>query len=80
MRKLFIPLLVVLALPTAVNAETWYLFASHARGIHTIPTVSKEACQISGEIFWDKKGNNWTGFKPSSPRYIIYKREISEKV
>ena len=55
MRKLFIPLLAVLALLTAVNAETCYLFASHARGTHLIHTVSKEAREISGEIFGIKK-------------------------
>ena len=73
MRKFLIPLLAVIAFPTAVNAETWYLFASHAKGTHTIPTVSKEACEISGEKFWDKKGKNWTGFKPAQPAYICIK-------
>jgi len=70
MKRLLLPLLATLALPTAVNAETCYLFASHTRGKHPIPKVSKEACEISGEIFWNKKSKNWTGFKHCSPGFI----------
>ena len=73
MKRILLPLLAVLALPTAINAETWYLFASHGRGTHTIPTQSKEACERAGEKFWDKQGRNWTGFKPNSPGYICIK-------
>ncbi len=73
MKRILIPLLAAFALPNAVNAETWYLFASHSRGTHTIPTQSKEACEIAGEKFWDEKGRNWTGYKPSVPGYICIK-------
>jgi len=72
-KRFLIPLLAALALPTSINAETWYLFASHSRGTHTIPTHSREACEIAGDEFWDEKGRNWTGFKPSSPGYICIK-------
>ncbi len=73
MKRLLFPLLAALALPTAVNAETWYLFGSHKYGTHTIPTKSKEACEIAGEKFWDEKGRNWQGFKPPVPAYICIK-------
>ncbi len=56
MKRLLIPLLAALAFHNTVITETWYLFASRTRGTNTIPAVSKEACEISGEIFWNKKG------------------------
>ena len=73
MKRLLIPLIASLVLPTALNAETWYLFASHSSGTHTISMQSKEACEKAGEKFWDEKGTNWTGFKPSVPGYICIK-------
>ena len=59
MRKLLIPLLAALALPTAVNAETWYLMAysRFARGAGattnqwTIPTSSNQECEEAGQTF-----------------------------
>ena len=58
MKRLLLPLLAALAFHNTVITETWYLFASRTRGTNTIPAVSKEACEISGEIFWNKKGKN----------------------
>ena len=58
MKRLLLPLLAALAFHNTVITETWYLFASHTKGTNTIPAVSKEACEIPGEIFWNKKGKN----------------------
>ena len=48
MKRLLLPLLAALALPTAVNAETWYLLVKHGEGTKgrsynwSIPTSSQE--------------------------------------
>ena len=55
MKRLLLPLLAALAFHNTVITETWYLFAFRTRGTNTIPAVSKEACEISGEIFGIKK-------------------------
>ena len=50
MKRFLIPLLAAIALPTAVNAETWYLLVKHGEGTKgrsyawQIPTASKEEC------------------------------------
>ena len=50
MKRLLLPLLAALALPTAVNAETWYLLVKQGEGTKgrsyawQIPTSSKEEC------------------------------------
>ena len=59
MKRLLLPLLAALALPTAVNAETWWLMAAEkynqAAGItsHTfsIPTSSEQECEFAGQKF-----------------------------
>tara|TARA_R100000808_G_C2048839_1_gene85234 strand:+ start:293 stop:583 length:291 start_codon:yes stop_codon:yes gene_type:complete len=66
MKRLLLPLIASLALPTAVNAETWYLMAhlSH-RGEGTtnwsIPTNSLKECEEAGQRFLDL--NNHSGNK-----------------
>ena len=60
MKRLLLPLLAALALPTAVNAETWYLLGKGERGAtYSIPMESKEDCEEQGERFI--KGKNWKG-------------------
>ena len=43
MKPLLLPLLAALALPTAVNAETWYLLGRVAKnGSFTVPMPNKD--------------------------------------
>ncbi len=60
MRKLLIPFLAAFALPTAVDAESYYLIAG-TMGRHnwTIPMKSIEDCEKSLARVIDK--NNWEG-------------------
>ena len=54
MRKFLIPLLASIALPTAVNAETWWLMAAgvgHAGHNWAIPTNSEQECEFAGQKF-----------------------------
>tara|TARA_Y100000813_G_C23894191_1_gene226395 strand:+ start:108 stop:356 length:249 start_codon:yes stop_codon:yes gene_type:complete len=50
MKRILIPLLASLALPTAVNAETWWLLVKHGEGSKgrsyawKVPMLSKEDC------------------------------------
>ena len=59
MRKLLISLLAALALPTAVNAETWWLMAAGRYGNSSynwsIPTNSEKECEFAGQNFLNKK-------------------------
>ena len=62
MKRLLLPLLAALALPTAVvNAETWYLMAKGGKGstYSSIPMASKQECEAQGQRFIDAK--NWKG-------------------
>ena len=75
MKRLLIPLLAALALPTAVNAEVakYYLIGMAERQPYVVPTASMEACEIAGEKV--NKAKNWnprigTSFGPS---YICVK-------
>ena len=47
MRKLLIPLLAAIAVPTAVNAEShnYYLLLRSGYGTWTVPMESMEACE-----------------------------------
>ena len=60
MKRLLLPLLAALALPTAVNAETWYLLGKGSKGATwQVPMESKEECEKQGQKFikeWDWKG------------------------
>ena len=52
MKRLLLPLLAVLALPTAVNAESyWLILFSVKTGIEKIEMASMEQCKEQGEIF-----------------------------
>ena len=74
MVKLLIPLLTVIALPTAVNAETWYFLGRANKANHwTVPMPSKEQCESEGKRFFDaRSGDNWQGVL-SFPAYICIK-------
>ena len=73
MKRLLIPLLAVLALPTAVNAETWWLMAAGRNRKQAgstsytwaIPTNSKEECEIAGEKFLN---NDWKEILTQAPK------------
>ena len=59
MRKLLIPLLAAFALPTAVNAETWWLmagvrFSNVGTSTWSIPTNSLKECEAAGQKFINK--------------------------
>ena len=75
MRKLLIPLLAAVDLPTAVNAETWYLLARIGKSAaFTVPMPNKEQCESEGKRFLNNKNNNdWRGFLGSFPSYICIK-------
>ena len=59
MKRFFIPLLAAFAMPTAVNAETWWLMAAgrlnQAAGTTAhrwaIPTNSEQECEFAGQKF-----------------------------
>ena len=78
MRKLLIPLFVSLALPTAVNAETWYLMAvgrqmarESTSNQWLIPTSSKEECEVAGQEFINR---GWGGvFAEKRVEYLCVK-------
>ena len=65
MKYLILPLLAALVLPTAVNAETWWLMAAGRHNKQagstsytwSIPTSSETECEIAGKKFindWDE--------------------------
>ena len=50
MRKLLIPLLAAVDLPTAVDAETWYLLARIGKSAaFTVPMPNKDQCKSEGK-------------------------------
>jgi len=59
MKKFFLPLLASFALPSAVNAETWWLMAGGklngapltAPVSWSIPTNSEQECEFAGQKF-----------------------------
>ena len=57
MRKLLIPLLAAIALPTAVNAEShnYYLLLRSGYGTWTVPMESMEACEKALNKAMDQK-------------------------
>ena len=77
MKRLLIPLLAALALPTAVYAETWYLLARIGKGAaFTVPMPNKKQCESEGKRFLNNKNNNdWGGFLGDFdfPSYICIK-------
>ena len=57
MKRFLFPLLAALALPTAVNAKTWWMIGVHwipyapagiSQGTFTVPFSSEEACEAAG--------------------------------
>ena len=75
MKRLLLPLLAALALPTAVNAETWYLLGSISGGRNwKVPMQNKEQCESEGKRFLNNKNqNDWRGFGVNAPSYICIK-------
>ena len=55
MKRLLLPLLAAIALPTAVNAESYWLILSSGSGdsaaLEKIEMASMEQCKEQGEIF-----------------------------
>ena len=50
MKRLLLPLLAAIALPTAVNVETWHLLVKGSKGaMVTVPMKSEEQCEQSGK-------------------------------
>jgi len=77
MRKLFIPLLAAIALPTAVNADVApaYLIIKTDATTSTVPMKSMEACARAEEKALVK--DNWkrNGHAPCCVRAICLKSE-----
>ena len=75
MKRLLLPLLAALALPTAVNAETWYLLGRVAKnGSFKVPMPNKEQCESEGQRFLNNRNqNDWRGFLAAVPSYICIK-------
>ena len=60
MKRLLLLLLAALALPTAVNAETWHLITKAYKGeFIAIPMASQEDCEKEGQEITNYK--NWKG-------------------
>ena len=57
MRKLLIPLLTALALPTTVNAKSYWLILGYAQGVTRVQVESMEQCEEQGKIYSSSKGN-----------------------
>ena len=63
MKRLLLPLLAALALPTVVNAETWWLMAGgrwegkdrSTSNQWSIPTNSEKECEQAGQKFLNTK-------------------------
>ena len=67
MKRLLLPLLAALVLPTAVNAETWHLLVKVGEGRQgrsyawQVPTSSQEECNEQKSIV--VKSEEWTQWK-----------------
>ena len=58
MRKLLIPLLAAIALPTVVNAETiWLVLSRRDAGFEKIEMKDMEQCQEMRNYWWENGGN-----------------------
>ena len=57
MKRLLLPLLTALALPTSVNAEVanYYLLGMAALRSYVVPMQSLEACEVAGQKFADSQ-------------------------
>ena len=67
MKRLLLPLLAALALPTAVNAESYYLLVTFGGDRNfTVPMESLEQCEeqlakVSNMKNWNRKYSQWVG-------------------
>ena len=61
MKRLLLPLLAALALPTAVNAESYWLLMKRSSGMEKIEMKDIQSCE--------KEGKRWKGNKMSR-KYI----------
>ena len=58
MKRLLIPLLAALALPTAVNAETvWLVLSRKKAGFEKIEMKDMKQCQEMRDYWWENGGN-----------------------
>tara|TARA_A100000164_G_C21227470_1_gene461066 strand:- start:3 stop:236 length:234 start_codon:yes stop_codon:yes gene_type:complete len=75
MKRLLIPLLAVIALPSAVSAETWYLLGRINKANNwTVPMPNQAQCESEGERFINNKNSNdWKGYIGNFPSYICIK-------
>ena len=73
MKRLFLPLLASLALPTAVIAEqaNVYLLGRTKNISYTIPMKTLEACEAAGQKFINKKSWDQVG-KPDPAALLTY--------
>ena len=74
MKRLLLPLLAALALPTAVNAEVanYYLLFKWAKGSNwTVPMQTEELCEAAGQKALDQK-NNWEPKKVGKGGFPYY--------
>ena len=72
MKPLFLLLLSVLALPTQINAENWYLLGRGGKGATwQVPMESEEQCENQGKKFINEIG--WNGKKGLVFGYICIK-------
>ena len=55
MKRLLIPLLASLALPNAVNAESYWLVILYDRGMEKIEMESIDKCEIEGQKWKNSK-------------------------
>ena len=69
MRKFLIPLLAAVALPTAVNAETWWLMASGVSGSGGNAN-SEQECEFAGQKF---SNSSLPGVSPRYRGYVCVK-------
>ena len=63
MKRLLLPLLAAIALPTAVNAEVAnvYLLGRTKNNSYVVPMKTSETCEAAGQKFIDKKSWDQVG-------------------
>ena len=71
MKRLRIPILTDLTLPTSFNDETWDLFVVHKNGTHIPSIPRKEQCENEGGKFMNRANkDNRREFRPAVSGYI----------
>jgi hypothetical protein len=73
MKRLLLPLLAAIALPTAVNAEVAnvYLLGRTKNNSYVVPMKTLETCEAAGQKFIDKKSWDQVG-KPDPSALLTY--------